>query len=58
MSKLIIFVFYLTCAIIYNYGLYYNWVYCIFPEHNNDVFISTKNKLQYLTTWDSVCFFS
>ncbi len=55
MSKnLKIFAFYLTSACIYNFGLFYNFVYCMFPQHNGNVFVSTKDKLQYLTTWDSV----
>ena len=52
-KKLFRLFFYVICALMYNYGLYYNFVCCIFPQHNG-IYESTIDKLQYLTNWDSV----
>ncbi len=55
-KKLLIFGFYLTCGVIYNFGLYYNLFFCIFPHHNG-IYDSTIDKLQYLTNWLLVVLF-
>ena len=55
-NKIKIFAFYAINASLYTFGVFHNFFCCIFPEYNNNVYESTKHKLQYLTTWDSVCY--
>lgn len=53
-NKFTVLVFYSLSALVYTYSLFHNFVHCMFPEHNGNFYESTKDKLKYLTTWDSV----
>ncbi len=52
-SKLIILIFYLITATVYTFGLAHNFLYCRLPQY--DILVSAREKLQFLTVWDSVC---